>query len=216
MTRPAAISSELRVVTLDEGNRLAAALVAHLAELENVRVLLIKGLSLDYHGLRKGRESADVDFLVEPGKLPILIAKLLHWGWHERPATLLSRRFATHSVTLLQPGWPNDLDLHSEFPGLLAGSSVSFEALWRDRIQTSFAGQPCWIPNREASMVVWALHSLRGPGSSAREQFELATLKSEIAQCSGSRWVTQRLSWERAACCSLFSTQLEPGFSRAG
>lgn len=181
LTESAAISSELPLVTLDEGNRLAAALVAQLAERENVRVLLIKGLSLEYHGLRTGRESADVDFLVEPGQLPALIAKLLHWGWQERPTTLLSQRFTTHSRTLLQPGWPNDLDLHAEFPGLLAGSAVAFEVLWRDRVRASIAGQPCWIPKRDASMVVWALHSLRGPVSSAREQLELTTLKSEIA-----------------------------------
>jgi len=186
---PAAESVHL---TCAEANPLVAALVCRLADDLGIRALVIKGLSLAHHGLRTDRVSADVDVLVEPTRFEELLAAILGVGWTLRPTSTGDRLMIRHSVTLLHRAWPNDIDLHSTFPGLLAGPGAAFEELWRHRTRVVLGGVPCWIPDRASALVIWGLHSLRGnvrqprhdaeldqltavlPGLSAREREDLA------------------------------------------
>lgn len=165
---------------LAEATELVAALTAWVAQRRGIRALLVKGLSLERHGLRQGHVSADVDLLVEPDQFEDLIRGLLERGWSRRPDTLMSGRMTTHSVALIKDGWPNDIDLHREYPGLLVGSARAFEVLWAHRVPATFAGICCWIPDRESAIVIWALHSLRGTDRQPRHRAELHQLATEI------------------------------------
>ena len=60
---------------LAEATDLVSAFAARVADQCGVRALLVKGLSLERHGLRQGHVSADVDLLVEPDKFEDLLGK---------------------------------------------------------------------------------------------------------------------------------------------
>lgn len=167
-------------LSLDEANSLVAARLAQIVTKLSVRGLIIKGLPLQFHGLRHAHQSADVDLLVEPGGASQVVAMLGEDGWFERPSTSPGSRISLHSVTLCCVGWPNDIDLHHAFPGLLAGPERSFEVLWQHREQMTVAGHHCWIPDRASSMAIWGLHSLRSTHTQPRHANELAELTGSV------------------------------------
>lgn len=163
-----------------EGNAVTAALLQATVMKLSVRAVLIKGLSLQSHGLRNGYVSSDVDLLVEPGRSDEIVRSLISAGWAARPLPTQGELITLHSNALSHPGWPNDIDLHHEFPGLLAGPERAFEVLWEHREQMMVAGFPCWIPDRASSIVIWALHSLRGTHTQPRHAEELAQLVNDV------------------------------------
>lgn len=140
---------------------LAHALVAFVGETNEIRVLGIKGPSFAFHQLRPPRVSADADVLVEPDGFDELLQLLSERGWMERTKTLASEMFVTHSVTLVHPDWPCDIDLHRNYPGFLIADDVAFEAAWASRIEIQVARISCKFSGFAASAVVMALHSLR-------------------------------------------------------
>lgn len=165
---------------LGEANQLSAAAVARLARLHGVRALLIKGLGLQHHGLRPARASADIDVLVEPGSLEVLYAALTESGWKARAETAGGHLTARHSRTLSNPNWPNDLDIHHEYPGFLSGSEHAFEVLWANCEEMFVGGQVCLVPDRWSSVAIWALHSLRSNRSDPRHADELERLANVV------------------------------------
>lgn len=160
------------ILGLQEANELAAALASRVAAETGLRALVIKGLSLAAHGLRTDRVSADVDVLLDGHAAAELLAQALaSRGWTPRPSTFFSERMTIHSVTLRHDRWPNDLDVHGEFPGL---PEAAFDVLWAYRRPVTIAGQRCWMPDRWSSVVIWALHSLRSSSEQERHGRELA------------------------------------------
>jgi len=137
--------------SVQEGNALAAAQVTRLTQQIGARAIFIKGFSLEYHGLRRGHLSSDIDILVAPEDFEATSTALETAGWVERPTSFLGSRMGNHSRSYIQELWPNDIDLHFEYPGLLAGRSLVFEALWSRRVQIHYGGQMCWIPDRSSS-----------------------------------------------------------------
>lgn len=168
------------ILSTAEGNELSAALLHETVSKLSVQAVLIKGLPLRSQGLRTGHNSADVDLMVQPGSSEEVVRGLALEGWTVRPSPTSSERISLHSVTLCHPSWPNDIDLHHEFPGLLAGPERAFEVLWEHREQMMVAGFPCWIPDRASSIVIWALHSLRGTHTQPRHAVELAQLVNDV------------------------------------
>ncbi|GAA5035535.1 nucleotidyltransferase family protein [Microbacterium fluvii] len=164
------------ILQLAEADALASAWVQHLADERGIRMLLIKGASLSHHGLRDPRTSADVDALIEPGRFDELCDAILAEGWRKRPDILISRLTTLHSRTFLRDGWPCDLDVHSFFPGFLADPADVFDALWVARERLDFAHRTCDIPGRAASILILALHSLRGTRVQRRHVDELEHL----------------------------------------
>lgn len=181
-----AVLADLRTArfSVREANFLAAAQVAELARRVGVRALLVKGFSLEYHGLRKGYPFSDTDVLVDPDRAEVMSNQLEAAGWVERPVSFLGSVMTKHSRSYIQDCWPNDIDLHVEYPGLLVDSRLAFETLWSRRVEIRLAGQPCWIPDRHASMVMWGLHSLRGMSREHRYQRELELLAAELESAS--------------------------------
>lgn len=163
-----------------ESNALLAALVCVIAARNTIRLLVIKGVTLEALGLRPPRTSSDVDVLVDPADASPLVSILESLGWHERESTVGSDLHARHGVTLVHNEWPTDLDIHFEFPGMLAGAQRSFDVLWSGRAPLPMAGQVAWVPDRESSIVIWALHSLRGRQAQARHAEDLERLIASV------------------------------------
>lgn len=140
---------------------LAHALVAGVAESAGIRALFIKGPVANHHGIRRHRVSSDVDVLVLPGDVEALRDALLERGWAVRPESFAHREFVTHSLTLLHPAWPCDIDIHRSFPGFLESDEVAFDALWRSRTEIEIASRKIAGTDLPASIVIAALHALR-------------------------------------------------------
>lgn len=176
----AAPGADSAVLGSVEGNALAAALLHETVTKLTVRAVLIKGLPLQNHRLRTGHLSADVDLLVEPNGSEKVLRALTSLDWALRPPTTPGERIGKYSVTLCHPRWPTDIDVHHEYPGLLAGRERAFAALWEHREQMTVAGHSCWIPDRASSIVIWTLHSMRGTESQTRHAEELRQIREIV------------------------------------
>lgn len=158
---------------LDEANELLAAWVCMRAEEKGIRALLIKGRTLGDDGLRAPRVSSDVDLIVEPSRFDEYCRAVLDAGWEEFPSTFASAHFTLHSRTFRKQGWPDSLDVHSEYPGFLRAPETVFDELWMGRRTAEFAHRACSVPSREASALILGLHSLRGTHTQERHADEL-------------------------------------------
>jgi hypothetical protein len=167
-----------------EAVELAHALIAAVAERVEARVLFIKGPSLAWWGLREPRTSADVDALVDPERLPDLVAALERLGWYERTTWLPVPAARRHSVTLIHPRWPCDLDLHSFYPGIFVDHAVAFDVMWSSRAQMPIAGVEVDVPSQAVSACILALHALRAPNS-GRTAGELPALVAAVRDTFG-------------------------------
>ena len=171
---------------MDEAVALGHAWVQRLADDSGIRILFLKGPALHRYGLRAQRSSSDVDVLVDPRGFAALCRALTDAGWHERASTFLTPRMSVHSRTLLRDDWPCDIDVHSHFPGFLGAPEDVFEALWARRATMDFAHRPCDVPDRAASVIVLALHSLRGTVRQSRHANELDHL-AEVSLTAAER-----------------------------
>lgn len=158
---------------------LAHALVDHLARHVGVRALAIKGPVLTAHGLRDRRTSSDADVLVDPAGLPLLQDALVGCGWQVRYERAMPYLLERHSVPLVHPGWPVDIDLHRYFPGCHAEPAVAFERFWEHRAEVVLAGRPVRSLDLVGSTLVAGLHCLRHPASPHRQR-ELAALVRRV------------------------------------
>lgn len=164
----------------DEAWPLTAATVARAAGSITSRYLVVKGMTLTHHTLRGAYLPSDVDVMGEPRRVDELRGRLAESGWGSRAESLAQELAPHHSLCLSAVDNPADIDLHHEFPGLLAGPERAFEVLWEHREQMMVAGFPCWIPDRASSIVIWALHSLRGTHTQPRHAEELAQLVNDV------------------------------------
>lgn len=147
-------------LTLAEARELLAASVAHQACELDVPALLIKGPTLQAHGLRGPRESIDVDLWASPAVLDRLLEALRARGWHpyEFPEDTTAHLIVPQSITLIHRSWPLELDLHHRFPGFLAEPQVVFDCFWGERNELTQAGQRIAMPDLLSSILIAALH----------------------------------------------------------
>ncbi|QHC59322.1 nucleotidyltransferase family protein [Rathayibacter sp. VKM Ac-2760] len=146
---------------LDAAVGLVHALVDELSRSTGIRALFIKGPIADAHRIRRPHPSSDADVLVDPSDAGRLLALLAERGWSVRPGSAAHRALVTHSVTLLHPSWPCDIDVHTSWPGFFVDPQRAFEVLWRTRCEIEVAGVPVRASGVEAAVLVSALHSLR-------------------------------------------------------
>ncbi len=163
---------------LDEANELLSAWATRRADERGIRILLVKGRSLSDYGLRPRRTSADVDVLVEPERFDEYCAAIVDAEWEEFPGTFASDAFTLHSRSFRRHGWPNSFDVHSYYPGFLAPPPTAFDALWARRRTAEFAHRTCPVPDRASSILILALHSLRGTDEQPRHRDELAAVRA--------------------------------------
>lgn len=167
-------------LSLDEANELLSAWACRRAEERGIRMLLIKGRALSDYGLRPRRTSADVDVLVDPARFAEYCTAIIDAGWEEFPGTFASDAFTLHSRSFRRSGWPNSFDVHSYYPGFLVAPGVAFDALWERRATAEFAHRRCPVPDRASSILILALHSLRGTDQQPRHRDELAAVRALI------------------------------------
>ncbi|GIG53779.1 hypothetical protein Dac01nite_05310 [Demequina activiva] len=156
--------------------------VATRARRLGVRALVIKGAVADHHRLRPERVSADVDVLVEPLEAGEFVHSLEGAGWSGRPETSIATEASAHSVTMVHPHWPCDIDVHHEFPGMLAGPHDAFDALWDERSGMSAAGIDVDVAGPLGSILISALHSLRHDTTVARYAAELVSTSIAVRE----------------------------------
>lgn len=158
---------------------LGYALVGELARDAGIRALAIKGPVPAHHGLREDRQSVDVDVLVEPLEFRPLLEAIEALGWEQKTYGGAPPLFEPHSVTLVHPQWPSEIDLHNRFPGFLAPATDVFEALWRERTTITLAGRELAATGLLGSVLILGLHSLRAPHVH-RHASELAVLVERV------------------------------------
>lgn len=161
---------------LAESIELAHAMVDEVAARSSSRILFIKGLSLEFHGLRPSRTPADVDVLVHPDDFEALCRGLEEWGWRERMSRVVGRGQPHHSTTFLHPQWPCDIDVHLWFPGFLAPSDEVFGQLRRRSGAMTVAARRVPVPDLTGGALILALHSLRSTPENPRHASELRHL----------------------------------------
>lgn len=140
---------------------LGTALVSHIATVHGIRAIVIKGLVVEQLGLRPARPYADIDVIVEPGRFDDYVEALGAAGWHERAHLWVFDHLDEHSLTLIHPSWPVDIDLHRYFPGFLAPADSVFDELWQRRQHFVIAGQQVIGSDAPSAASVLALHALR-------------------------------------------------------
>jgi hypothetical protein len=172
---------------LGVASALVAALVQEVAARTTARTLLVKGRVADHFGLRPPRTSADVDVLVEPSRYPQVVAEFAALGWVARPEMEASTVLSAHSASLVHPEWPCDIDVHSFFPGLLAGAETAFDALWNERSIVDGGGIDCSATGITGSVIVAALHSLRHVSDDPRYARELESAAEVVDEWSDSQ-----------------------------
>jgi len=176
--------------------RLAAAWIQMVADEAEIRVLFFKGVAAVAHQLRPspGKLGQDVDLLVDPAGFQRLIALLLDRGWLARPLPDEGLRIIRqHSVTLVHPAWPCDLDIHCYFPGLFAPADSAFEALWDDHDTLLVAGHHITAPSLPAHALILTVNALRSPAS--------AETRAECARLAD-RYRTEPALWRAAVALS--------------
>lgn len=155
-------------ILLTEAVPLAHALVARVADEQDVRVLFIKGPAAVLQELRAPRSSVDVDALVDPARRDGLAARLTELGWVDEHPYTSPTVLPLHSVTHRHPAWACELDLHDRFPGFFADPQEVFERLWARHESVLVAARDVPCPDPAGHALVLALHSLRDPHDLAK------------------------------------------------
>ncbi|NQX28005.1 nucleotidyltransferase family protein [Microbacteriaceae bacterium VKM Ac-2854] len=151
----------------------AHTLAHHVAGIEGIRLLSIKGPVLADQGLRAPRLSADADVWVEPARLDDFRAAMELRGWGRRFTRETPWIIEHHADGFVHENWPVDIDIHHTYPGCFADKQLVFETLWARRTTVQMAGREVATTDRIGSLLIMILHALREP-QSHRQQDELA------------------------------------------
>lgn len=179
-------------------------LAHHMAASHDIRLLSIKGPVATQFQLRPNHTASDADVLVDPSKFKGLQDAMTSVGFTERRQALLSQMVTTHSINLIHDDWPCDLDLHIEFPGMLAPPQEVFEVLWERRTGIVLAGIGVPCVDRASAILISGLHSLRSPHQSARLRNEYSILTERVLPALSSTECADLI--EVAAACGATET----------
>lgn len=148
-------------LTLAEAVPLGTAYLQPLLIRSGVRCLVIKGPAFVELGVRRPRQSNDVDLLIHPRDRTHVEFVLRSARWevisHRLPAVLDD--FA-YSTTYRHPLFPVSVDVHHAFLGLLNWPDA-FDKMWSRRGTTEIAHVESVVPSREDAMVIEALNTLK-------------------------------------------------------
>jgi hypothetical protein len=142
---------------------LAHAAVQALAEQVGVDLLHIKGPAV-HPGLRTKRQTgSDVDVIVRPAHVDVLMGALAGHGWRVETTFDTGSAF-DHAANLFHESW-GLLDVHRHYPGMDRDPAHAFERLWSGRGSVSLAHVPCAVPEPIAQSLVLLLHAARTPSA---------------------------------------------------
>lgn len=161
--------------------RLGHALLEHIARANGLSLLHIKGYAVDAGLYSDGRQSSDIDVLVDPMDIERLLGVLQTQGWN--PVTgFKSGSLFHHAATLWHDSW-GYVDVHRAFPGVGVEPTEFFDELWRSRSSRLIAGVDCTIPSSRHQALLIALHAGRDPERGASDVAQLReALPSEAWQ----------------------------------
>lgn len=126
-----------------------------------IRSLVIKGPAFVVLGVRKPKQSNDVDLLIEPDGQGRAHAALAQAGWTViSPWVPRQLDDVVHSKTYSHPQFPVTVDVHHAFSGLLA-SGRAFDAVWRSRDYALVAHCSVETPSVEHALVIEALNRIK-------------------------------------------------------
>ncbi len=169
-----------RELATSEARDVLAAMVARVAQDARLDVVLIKGPSLSFHGLRAERAWGDVDVLVRPSHAGRARRVLAESGWvafnepSQYPLIALP-----HAITLIHPRWHTEIDLHTFFPGCYADAETTFTKLWQERTTIELAHQPVTCTGLIGSALIGAVNMARAP-THPRNRAELEQWKASV------------------------------------
>ncbi|WP_338750955.1 nucleotidyltransferase family protein [Janibacter alittae] len=148
-------------LTLAEAVPLGTVYLQRLLEDAGVRSLVIKGPAFVVLGVRRPRQSNDVDLLIHPDDRARTACVLESANWmsisYRLPAALDA--FA-YSKTYRHPLFPASVDVHHAFLGLLRWPAA-FEEMWDRRSAVEIAHAAVVTPSKEDALVVEALNAMK-------------------------------------------------------
>ena len=149
----------------------ARAAVQVIARRAGIRMLHIKGASIDRSLRATPRGGSDIDVMVDPAEVERMHAILLEHGWQVYSDFEAGSPFA-HARTYMHREW-GYLDLHRRFPGIRIPDDRAFELLWAGHSSHDAAGISCAVPSTDAQTVLLVLNAAREPVGRRAEAREL-------------------------------------------
>ncbi|MFW0110131.1 nucleotidyltransferase family protein [Rothia sp. P13129] len=188
-------------VSLPVRIRLSHAYFQHLADLNGIDILHIKGYAFEKEAYRPGRTSTDVDVLVRPAHVERFIYILNQAGW-QTLAHFETGSIFEHAQTLYHPSW-GLTDIHRYFPGLgYENPTRAFDQLWERRRVKEIAHYPCMVPSLIDMQLIVVLHGAR---ASAKVKPDITFLDSSL---EASDWDNLRTRAEELDSLLAFDTAL--------
>lgn len=147
-------------LTLVEAVPLGTVHLQRLLTAAGIRSLVIKGPAFVELGVRKPRQSNDIDLLVAPRDCTYAAQALNSGGWSSlSPWYPRALDDVTYSGTFSHTHFPVTVDLHHHFAGLLADDA--FEVLWDGRSTVKLARCQVLVPGQVDAFVIEALNALK-------------------------------------------------------
>lgn len=171
MSEPLTLAEAVPLGTVHPQRLLAAA---------GIRSLVIKGPAFVELGVRKPRQSNDIDLLVAPGDGTRATESLAQAGWsifsHWFPPALDD---VIYSTTFRHPLSPVTLDLHHHFSGLLADDA--FEHLWQRCGAVALAQQSVDAVGLADALIIEYLNATKLLGHDRRRSAAARVVESAVA-----------------------------------
>lgn len=147
--------------------RLGHALIEFLSIEAGIDLLHVKGYAAEPGLYAPGRLSSDVDVLVRPSHIDLLVDVLSSNGWAVM-TTFQSGSIFRHAMTLWNNKWGH-LDIHRFFPGIGLDPDDLFNLLWTSRHTQTIANRPCRVPSTMHHALLIVLHGARDPHRGPRD-----------------------------------------------
>lgn len=142
-------------------------------------ILHIKGAAIHPHLSDGRRGSLDVDVLVRPSHLDIVLEEMRRRGWKRVTGFEEGSAFG-HAMNLSHR--LGMVDLHRKWPGFEVEPEAAFDELWADRDEMHIADVPCTVPSLAAQRLILLLHFGRSGGQRAGDLERAWTEAGEPAQ----------------------------------
>lgn len=176
-------------LTLAEAVPLGTVHLQRLLAAAGIRSLVIKGPAFVELGVRKPKQSNDIDLLVAPEDYASAKDVLVRAGWkvvsYSLPPALEHTKY---SVTLRHNRMPVTVDLHQRFEGML--TEDLFAVLWQARAMVVLAHQEAVTVGHEHALLMESLNATKGCRPSTRA----AVASRVLDECSLREIAPQRLA----------------------
>ncbi|MDQ0644611.1 hypothetical protein [Microbacterium murale] len=180
-------SMETTPISLDVRIEFSRAAIEVIARRLGIRVLHIKGSTLDSTLRRRRRSGTDVDAIVDPLSVPAMHDALIGHDWTLYSSFTEGSPFG-HAQTYHHAEW-GYVDLHRRFPGIALPDQDAFDVLWAGHGTHFAAGIECAVPSVDAQAVLFVLNAARDLDVLGEEARALWSAQGEEARIRRSRLV---------------------------